>query len=128
MKESAGFTYLELVIAMSILVVGVMGLMGGFNMGFQGNNSSQYKVLEMKAAQEMMEQLKAMDFAVLPAQDNLAFQVMEIPEAPGNIGLVRVTDVSGGAGNVYEITVTVTIPDGQGLPPLSTRLVSMRSR
>lgn len=128
MKGTAGFTYLELVIAMSIMTVGVMGLLTGFNMGFQSNNSMQYQVLEMKAAQEMMEQLKAMDFANLPAQDNLAFQVLEIPEAPGNIGLVRVTDASGGAGNVYEIRVSVTIPDGLGLPPLSTRLVSMRSR
>lgn len=123
-----GFTYLELVIAMSIMTVGVLGIMGGFSIGFQTNSSMQYQVLEMKAVQEMMEQLKVMDFGDLPAQNNLTFQVVEIPEAPGNIGLVQVADVSGGAGNVYEITVTATIPNGYGPPPISSKLVSRRSR
>lgn len=123
-----GFTFLELVIAMSILTIGVVGLMGGLNIGFQTNSSMEYKVLQMKAVQEMTEQLKTIDFADLPAQNNLAFQVLEIPEVPGNIGLVQVTDASGGAGNVYEITVTVAIPNGHGLPPISTKLVSRRSR
>ncbi|MBI4713136.1 MAG: prepilin-type N-terminal cleavage/methylation domain-containing protein [Planctomycetes bacterium] len=127
-----GFTLLEVIIAMTILVVGVVGLLGGFSLGLNSNQNLQHQTLATKACQEMMEQLKAMDFANLPAQNGLLFDTFEIKEERNgdNLGNVIVADVSGGLGNVLEITVTVsnTAVAPAVIPPFSARLVSRRSR
>ena len=127
-NKEQGHSLIEVTIAMVILVTAIMGLMGLFNTGFLCNEVTQNRLLAMKAVEEVMEQLKAMDFADLPAQDNLTFKFLDVSLPDPNIGLIRVQDVSGGMGNVYEITVSISQPDLPGVPPFSAQLVSRRAR
>ncbi|MEK7448947.1 MAG: hypothetical protein AAB019_05615, partial [Planctomycetota bacterium] len=63
-------------IAIAFITIALGSFMVTFHSMFQSNHSLQYQTLAMKAAQEMMEQLKTIDFATLPAQNGLPFQVL----------------------------------------------------
>ena len=127
--KNEGHTLLEVTIAMTILLTALMGVMSVFNTGFVTNESTQNRLMATKAVEEVMEQLKALDFADLPAQDGLTFAFLDIPNLPDpNIGLMQVQDVSGGQGNIYEITVSLTHAGLTGVPPFSASLISRRAR
>lgn len=125
--KNSGFSLLEVTVAVAILVTALFGLINLFNSGVVSNQHFRHRVIAMKACEEVMEQLKMMDYSQLPAQNNLAFEV-RIPELPNkNIGRIRVVDVSGGKGTLYEITVSAIHP-GPTPPPFSVTLVTRRAK
>lgn len=129
MKNNHGFSLLEVIIAATILSTALLGVLAVFNTAFVSNDSIQNQVVAMKAVQEVMEQLRVMDYADLPAQDGLVFEFLDIPELDDkNIGLIEVKDVSGGTGNIYEITVSITHPGSAAVGGFSARLISRKAK
>ena len=59
----SGFTILEVMIAISILAIGLLAVFSGQNMAIQGNNRASYLTEGMTLAQDKMEELLASPYA-----------------------------------------------------------------
>lgn len=60
-KDRRGFSLLEVVIAMSILSVGLLGVIGFFEVGFKALRAGNRQGLATRLAQEKMETLRSTD-------------------------------------------------------------------
>lgn len=64
-KDQSGFSLLEVVIAMSILSVGLMGVIGFFEVGFKALRTGNRQGLAAQWAQGKMEELRSADPTLL---------------------------------------------------------------
>lgn len=64
-KNQRGFSLLEVVIAMSILSVGLLGVVGFFETGFKALRAGNRQGLAARLAQVKMEELRSADPTVL---------------------------------------------------------------
>jgi prepilin-type N-terminal cleavage/methylation domain-containing protein len=62
-----GFTVIEVMIAIGVLSVGVLGLAKGAIMITRANQTSQFQTTATNLAQDMLEQLQARSFAAITA-------------------------------------------------------------
>lgn len=60
-KNQRGFSLLEVVIAMSILSIGLLGVIGFFETGFKALRTGNRQGLAARLAQEKMEELRSTD-------------------------------------------------------------------
>ena len=70
MKNQVGFTTLELLIAISILTVGLLGVASMQVSGIRGNYFSANTTIGLTLAEEKMEELLAMDYTHGDLQDS----------------------------------------------------------
>ncbi|MEK7449899.1 MAG: hypothetical protein AAB019_10520 [Planctomycetota bacterium] len=124
-----GNSLLEVTIAVGILATALMGATSLFNTSAVNNEYTNQRVLAFKACEEVMEEMKVRPFAtLLTTYNNTAFAFLDVKSLPNqNIGLIQITDVGAVAGNLYEITVSITHP-GPKPPPFSAKLVSRRAK
>ncbi|MBN1794606.1 MAG: type II secretion system protein [Candidatus Omnitrophica bacterium] len=66
MKKEKGFTLIEIVIALGILVIGVVGLMQVFPVGLQASNMSGIKSDAALLAQKLLDEAKLMGVDHIP--------------------------------------------------------------
>lgn len=125
----SGFSSLEILVCIVVLGIASLTLLSLISSSMTVNASSQYQVMAYKAAQDVMEQLIAMDYTQLPAQNGLTFDVISIKELTNKtIGSIGVVDVSGGSGKLYEITVRVAYVGDRTVPRLNINLVTRRAK
>ncbi len=91
----AGFSLLEVMMAMTILTIGILAIVGIQHHIVNGNTNANVVTQEMNLAQRFMEQYKN-----LPS-----------PSTLNNLSLNNV-DAKGQAGGPYNVTVTITNPLG----------------
>ena len=60
--RQSGFTILEVMIAISILAIGLLAVFSGQNMAIQGNNRASHLTEGMTLAQDRMEELLALPY------------------------------------------------------------------
>jgi prepilin-type N-terminal cleavage/methylation domain-containing protein len=65
--RQSGFTILEVMIAISILAIGLLAVFSGQNMAIQGNNRASHLTEGMTLAQDRMEELLALPYHDLDA-------------------------------------------------------------
>jgi len=66
-KTSAGFTLIEILVAMSIFAVAVLGLAVGATSVMRANQTSYFNTIATNIAQDKLEELKGMTVAALPS-------------------------------------------------------------
>ena len=66
-KTSAGFTLIEILVAMSIFSVAVLGLAVGATSVMRANQTSYFNTIATNIAQDKLEELKGMTVAALPS-------------------------------------------------------------
>lgn len=130
MGTRGGFSLLEVILAMVVLAIALLGVMGVLLVTHQHNTSSSESSLAHKACQEVMEQLRAMSYDAMLTQNNLDFVARKLhPTQP--IGVVEVSDVSpaGDPDTKAEMRVRIRTQPGQVTrAPVNVELVSWRSR
>ncbi len=128
-----GFSILEVMIAMVILAIALLGMMGVLLLLHQHNTSMDEASLATKACQEMMEQLVGLDWATMWAQNGLAFVAPKLSPT-ANVGLIQITDLSGagagaGSSTKAEMRVAIVTQPGQVTRnPITVVLLSRRSK
>lgn len=65
-EASAGFTLIEILVAMSIFAVAVLGLAVGATSVMRANQTSYFNTIATNIAQDKLEELKGMTVAALP--------------------------------------------------------------
>jgi type IV pilus modification protein PilV len=120
-ESSEGFTLIEILIAMTFLAIGLMGIAQLVPLGMAGVTQARVRTNAVQAAQEKMDELRAEDFdsAALTAGDytevngnyTLAWTVTDSIPVPGSkrIALTSSWDAPRGTQNVNLATyVTAT--------------------
>lgn len=69
-SNKSGFTLLELVIAMMVLAIGLLGIAGLQIVAIRGNATGGQMTLASAAISQKIEQLKTMNYDNLPNEDN----------------------------------------------------------
>lgn len=92
-KGGAGFTLVELMIAMLVLVVGVLGGMMMVIMGMTRNNSNRVDTTATNVAQTVLE-----DIAGTPTNTNPTLTVTDCLQTSAATSLLKINTAPGGAG------------------------------
>jgi len=100
----SGFTILEVMIAISILAIGLLAVFSGQNMAIRGNNRASYLTEGMTLAQDKMEELLAVPY------DDVDATGSPVNDPAGYTIAWTVDDTVFTHGKLITITVT-----GQGL-------------
>ncbi|GIW73278.1 MAG: hypothetical protein KatS3mg102_2820 [Planctomycetota bacterium] len=129
MQSQRGHTLVELTAAAAVLAIVLVGLLGTFATSLRSDRVEQDRLVATMAARDVMEQLAALPYEDLPAQDGLTFQVLGIQGlADPEIGRITVSDASGGSGELYVVVVEVDDPGGTGRVPFQFRLETRRAK
>ena len=129
-NANGGFSLLEVMIASAVFAVAMIGISGLILVTHQHSESSAETMVAYKASQEILEQLQAMTYDQMLAQDGVAFVVTQLHPTQ-EIGSIEVTDVSepGLPDTKAEIRVRVQTQAGEiTRMALNVELVSWRSR
>jgi len=102
--RQSGFTILEVMIAISILAIGLLAVFSGQNMAIQGNNRASHLAEGMTLAQDKLEELLALPYDDVDATGSPVTD-------PGGYTITWTVN-NGPINNTLLINVTVT---GQGL-------------
>jgi type II secretory pathway pseudopilin PulG len=126
-RGRGGFSLIDLMVAMVILAVALVGVIGLILAVQTHNQSFSDSRLAYKASQEVMEQLLRLQYTTMRAQNGIRFEVPNIHQT-AQIGVVRIRD-AGPPLDPTSITEIEVIVDtqGVGLKPLRTSLVSRRT-
>ena len=100
--RQSGFTILEVMIAISILAIGLLAVFSGQNMAIQGNNRASHLTEGMTLAQDKMEELLALPYDSVTTGTG----------TQGNYSIAWTVYDNDPINNTKRIVVTVT---GQGL-------------
>jgi len=109
-KVTAGFTLIEVLVAMSLFSIAVLGVAAGATTVMRANQTSHYHTIATNLAQDKLEELKGRTVANINTtgspENNIA-----VPGVP--VLFTRSWAVAGGAPvlGVTQITVTVTWTD-----------------
>ena len=106
--SQSGFTILEVMIAISILAIGLLAVFSGQNMAIRGNNRASHLTEGMTLAQDKMEELLALPY------DDVDATGSPVTDPGGYTIKWTVDDTVFTHGKLINVTVT-----GQGLtkPP-----------
>ena len=124
-RSQGGFSLLEVMIAMAVLAIAVVGTLGVLLVTHQHNTATDEASLAHKACQEMMEQLVGMTYDTMLAQDGLAFVAPKL-HATQAIGAIQITEP---VADRAEMRVRIQTQPGQVTrSPINVELISWRSR
>jgi len=106
-QSEGGFTLIEVLVAIVILSIGLLG-MASLTIGIiKGNKLSNDLTTATTLAQDKMEQIRNSGYSALPSSDTTDTEDYgEIPDYP-QYKRVRDTDVDAPATNMKTVTVTV---------------------
>ncbi len=100
---------LELLIAATILVVALLGLLGVFTGCFGLNETARNLTIAINGAQEKLEEMRNADFGTIVANYNGPFNVSGLD----GIGRVDATYVAGSNNNLIDIRVVICWRQGR---------------
>ena len=115
---------------MVVLAIALLGVMGVLLVTHQHNTSSSEATLAYKSCQEVMEQLRAMSYDSMLAQNDVPFVARKL-HPNREIGMVQISDISPEAEPDTLVEMRVRIRTGPGQvtrSPVNVELVSRRSR
>jgi Tfp pilus assembly protein PilV len=125
-KDAGGFGLMELMVAIFVLAVGLLGGMMMVVMGMSRDNSNRVDTTATNVAQTVLEQIAgapANSNPTLTVTDCLANNIMNINTAPGGAGLKANGDVDFSANtaaslnaNSYQMTYTLCGTNGLQTP------------
>lgn len=100
---------LELMIAATVLVVALLGLLGVFTGCFGLNETARNLTIAINGAQERLEQIRNADFGTIIANYNGPFNVSGLD----GMGRVDATYVAGSNNNLIDIRVVICWRQGR---------------
>jgi len=114
-----GFSLVEVMVAMTILVVGIMTLMGAMSTSNEVKNRAISQGLALEAVQAQIEKLQAMSFtqaagAVPRAPSGIAFPVSGLVLRPEDGAAGSISLQTDSTGNLLHFTFSVNWVDVQG--------------
>lgn len=122
MRNDAGFSLLEVVIALGLAGVALAGSLGLLLVQRHASSTNE-TALAVKGCQEMMERLRAMSPVQVRAQDGVRFVVRRLHPSR-EVGRIAVTEPEPDA----RLEVRVSVETGElGVRPVRAELVSWRS-
>ncbi len=105
-RDASGFTLIELVFAMFLLALGLMGLATAFPAGSIAVTEGRQFTTAITVAQDAVERLKLLSYANIPVGSNISSNSIFAAPPPGYTRVVEVTEPDGG--NMKKIRVSVT--------------------
>ncbi len=122
--DETGFTLLEIIVAIVLITVALIGLASVTTTVINGNQFNKTLSLATTLAKDKMEELKSMPFASLPSAAATDYATGEGVTQAGSSGslFTRTWTVTGSA-NLKTITVTVT-----WTPSRTVQLQTLRAR
>jgi len=114
LRLNNGFTLIEAMIAVAVLIVGVLILEKNFVASIIGNNSAKLTTASVADASGLLEELQALDFNFIcdgsDANHNLALGCVDLQDRNGVGNMAATVD---GAGNVAADLAVTWNADGQ---------------
>jgi type II secretory pathway pseudopilin PulG len=131
-RREGGFTVLEVLVAMTVLILGLAGVLAVQTAASKGNQNSRKLDLAKESAEQTMESLRNLTVPTIEGMSGTMDDVHP-PRAPGVEGMtfhrsITVTPVTGQPGLVL-VTVTVNYAvDGDETDLRGTTLQMLRTR
>lgn len=94
-NRDKGVTLIELLVAISVFMIGLLALLGIFTQSGSVGQRAQYSYTAYNLAKNHLERLRAMDFALLAGAaepDGVRVNAQGVPDAAG--AFLRTTDVA----------------------------------
>lgn|SRR5690606_26111634 len=119
-RGEGGFTMIELLVALTISVIGLAGMLSVHKGLARGNHSAVQSGEAVRAAESTLEELRQRPLAaIVAAYGELPIDV-ELPDAIGKNGQVYrrrlLVDAPGGAADLFRTRVEVTWSEGGAEP------------
>ncbi|MFH1782840.1 MAG: hypothetical protein ABH848_04415 [Candidatus Omnitrophota bacterium] len=102
-NNKSGFTLLELVTGIMMLVVALIGVLSAFSGCFTLNETARNITISINGTQEKIEQIRELDFSQVPAMDGTTFEILQIRDDDSE-GVVEVDDSDP---EILRVTATV---------------------
>lgn len=120
----SGFSLLEVMVAMAVLVVGLMSLMGAMTTANEVKNRSRSQGLALEAVQAEIEKIQALSFSEVTgtvplAPSGIAFPVRGLGLRTGDSAAGGISRQTDSTGNLLHLTFTINWVDMQGPGSLS---------
>lgn len=106
LHDDSGFTLMELVIAMFLLAIALMGLASAYPAASIAVNEGRQFTTAVTVAQDAVERLKGLSYAAIPVGSNISSDSIFAAPPSGYTRVVEVTEPD--VGNMKSVRVTVT--------------------
>ena len=107
-----GFSLIELMVAVAILAMAILGIFYAYNVGFMGIADARDRTVATNYAREAMEDIKNMDFEAITTQPR-AFISADIP---GTKFKRKVTVADEVTDELKKVTTVISWDDRNGIP------------
>ena len=107
LSSQGGFTLVELLFAVAVIMVGLVALVAGFTHAVGGIETGKQQTTATFLAEQRLEQIKGTTFANVTAANFPAEAYNSIASAPGYRRATAITDNPGGNAGTKLVEVTV---------------------
>ena len=123
LQERSGFTLVEVLVALGILIIGIVGVMQLFPASLSAARQAAERTITSQTAHSVLGQLRASSAEAL-FNDEIPLELLNIDRAGGLYGFTTTVDRLNGASEVYLHRVTFTVDFASGRRETFTTFVA----
>ena len=106
--DSAGFTLVEMLMAMLVMTVGLLGLLQSVNVAYQQGTKTRLRSEAVQVAEERMHELSGLAFTKIPECAKTSVETRMVGGVPWNYTVTRKVQPAGSTAAAFQLTVAVS--------------------